>query len=797
LPAFLLEKTVNDSSPQSVTKECISEGCTHTFKSDPTYPRSFCDDCRARKLAEGQQQKAQASKVQHAETKAILKEKKLTRKEQERLQYNRNESCTKSEAKEILANGRNISQSYLIDCCYEMGLIAARKNKIENTNAFYWTYGVLSTLESLSTRRSTILIPKVEDAKAPNEVFRNQSVVALWDFGTSWRTQPGGHKIGFEEFKELRALKGDPLNFGNKLLSRDFHVDPHGVWFDFLPRPNIDALPEDYTQEDMKRVLASLSEIHEFLVLASRNSYKSAALTTLMLCFLVTYYDIRILVGSATTSLAKDFVKGIRKLFLVVNQEMSLFQQIFPEMCWFGDEGSVLSYECPAARLNLFQPQLSCSSLDSTVAGKRCDIFWADDLADNTNSDTPELRETTQRKMELMKELIEPSGFSIMAGTPYAPGDMYDTALQRNDANTEKNLLFRVDPIFTILDPVQAREVQEHPEKIYDVKEDQVRLLFPSRMPWGYCKRLLQTKTLKTFLQQQMCMFTGDDAGQIKLNFELEKLQAAVIQPDQVPISDVDSELLLCIDRAYSTKRFADRSSLSLTKSYKNAQGHWSLCLLWNAADRWTTSELAAQIVECYLLNHPTTVIIEKDPSWRDLADAIIVQQEKYGINIPIFWKPITQTRNAKVLKFKSLEGLLGTGRLTFVSGPWISALFDEFLWQDGNRVSTTSQKDDRIDSISTAALALPSPDVKAIPESQAMVDARERADEAAARLRRHEIIFGIDSKYAVMPTEAKPDGQQDPMDNPIYKALAPLSAGRPQPPKIWTFSDVHIKKQQ
>jgi len=779
------------SEQRTVVKECSSEGCIATFFVEEGSTRVFCDACRARRVEESYRRGSEAQKIRHAETREILKDKKLSRKELESLTFRKQDSCTKAEAKEILANRRNISQSYLIDACYEMGVIAARKNKIENTNPFYWTFGVLSALESLRTKQSTILLPEVEDAKAPNEVFRNQGVLALWDFGTSWRTQPDGHRISLEEYKELRALKGDPLNFGNRLLDRDFHAEPHGLWFDFLPRPYMNALPENYSQEDMKRVLASLSEIHDYLILASRNSYKSAALTTLMLCFLVTYYDIRILVGSATTSLAKDFVKGIRRLFLVLNQEMSLFQQIYPEMCLFSDEGSALSYECPAARLNLFQPQLSCSSLDSTVAGKRCDIFWADDLADNTNSDTLELRETTQRKMELMKELIEPSGFSIMAGTPYAPGDMYDTALQRNDANTEKNLLFRVDPIFTILDPVQAREVQEHPEKIYDVKEDQVRLLFPSRMPWGYCKRLMQTKTLKTFLQQQMCMFTGDDAGQIKLNFQREKLQAAVIQQDQVPVSDTDSEMILSIDRAYSTKRYADKSSLSLTKSYKNPQGHWSLCLLWNAADRWTTSELAHQIVECYILNHPTTVVIEKDPSWADLRDAIVVEQERYGINVSIFWKPIIQTRNAKVLKFKSLEGLLGTGRLKFVAGPWIEALFDEFLWQDGQRVSSTSQKDDRLDSLSTAALLLPSPEVKVIPESQAMVEARERADEAAARQRRHDIIFGMDSKYLPTVTEAPKDGQQDPSQNPIYASLRRGGMVTDPNKKVYTFSDL------
>jgi hypothetical protein len=349
-----------------------------------------------------------------------------------------------------------------------------------------------------------------------------------------------------------------------------------------------------------------------------------------------------------------------------------------------------------------------------------------------------------------MIELLEPTGYLFMLGTPYAEGDLLWTALDRNDRNTEKSLHFRIDPSWQIIDEARRREVAEKPELLYEVTEPEVRLLFPSRLTFAFLKRKLQNSELKTFRQQQLLEFVGDAEGQIRLNFELERLQANVIQPNEIPVSDYETPIVLSLDRAYSTKRYADRSSVSVVKFYKNTAGIPSMCVLFNKADRWTTSELGVEIVETAIQYKVNLIVAEQDPAWRDLATVIQLEADKRRVVINVFWKPVTTTRNSKIIKFKSLEGMLGSdpSRLTFVSGPWIEDTFGEFLWQDGIRKSSGSAKDDRVDSLALATLMLPG--LVKTDEAEATQKARDDAEEQGRMREQYEMLYGSGSHMSV-----------------------------------------------
>ena len=778
------------SEQESPLSKCQNTDCLNLTKP----PRLTCKICEI--AATSQQQKlAPRRAAEKAKQKSKDRE---ARKEEEALeQFDSPEVCRADEVRDILRERRNLTQGYVIEAAYRTGLIASKRLRIV-ANRFFWTHGVLSALRSLETGEAHQLLPQVEDCKAINDTFRNQDRVALWDFATSWRDQPAkegwweeGHRITYPEYETLRALKGSPCELGNVLLDRDFE-GLHEEWEKFFPPIPMDVLPENYTQKQFKQAMASISEIKDFLLMAFRGSFKTTWMTTYLLCFVCAMPSIRIMIASATTALSKDTVKLFRSFFIPENDDLTLFQQIFADMCLFtrGDEGSVLSYECPAAssRFTLAQPTMFSVGLDSTVSGRRFDIGLSDDLSDNTTSDTPELRASTQRKWELMTELREGANasFIFMLGTPYAQGDLLDTAITRNAINTTKSLAVRIDPAFDILDENRARAIAEKPELLYQLEEHEVKMKFPSQFSWGAFRKSLTNSELKQVLQQKLLIFTTD-GNLIKLNFEREVFDRNIVEA--IPESDEITQIVLGLDRAHSTQRWADRSSLSILKTHKNSAGQPSACVLHVRADRWTTSELATQLVDCALEYKPNVCVLEKDPAWRDLNNAIQLECDRRGVTLNLFWKPVTTTPKAKVIRFKQQESLMNAvpSRLTFLRGPHLEGVWEEYSWQDGQKVSSSSkQKDDKIDSVSQALLCLPDPEAKG--EHKITQDEQEKWEQRSRMAAQHERIFG--SWNPNLPTNSGPSNAEDfaggGYTNPIVRALA--KDNRPRPTKTISF---------
>jgi len=63
-------------------------------------------------------------------------------------------------------------------------------------------------------------------------------------------------------------------------------------------------------------------------------------------------------------------------------------------MLWPDELGNSTNFISPMRRLDLIQPTFFSTSLDSEgLAGERCDLFVAEDIAEFRNSSTPEQRE--------------------------------------------------------------------------------------------------------------------------------------------------------------------------------------------------------------------------------------------------------------------------------------------------------------------------------------------------------------------------------------------------------------------
>lgn len=758
---------------------CRVQGCKNKVRP----PKDTCKSCQiiidnkaTRKATLGAEAAAKVKEASKA-----LKEKAAAAEAQAEAeaieQWDSPEPVKKAEAKDILRDFRNLTQGYVVNAAYEAGVIAAKRLRLV-PNRHFWKHGVLSALESQKAGEDVDVLPAYNDTKAHGEVFREQDQIALWDFATSWREQPAtrahdweeGHRITLEEYRQLRHLKGDPIKMGNRLLDREFEQDPHGQWQDLHPVPKIDLLPENYSQAQFNEVLESLHEFTQYLIMASRDMFKSSWVVLLVIAFQITYYDLSVLIASATASLAEEFITAIRKKFLI-DYDLTLFQQIYPEVVLWDDSGRTTTYENPAARLQLPQPSIFAVGLGGNPTGKRCHWCVGDDVCIRDNSHSPELRASTQESWELLTQTVAAQGWVTLLGTPYAPGDIYAVTLERAEVNTEKSIAYRIDPAFTINDLVRRKEVFEKPELVKTLKEEECTLLFPKRYTWAKIRYHMLNSELRTFLQQRLLRWV-DANDDIKLNFEREDLEKALL--DKVPDSCDITQIILCVDRGLSIKPRADRSSISALKFYRNEAGYPSLNVVHNRADRWPTSKLAEQIADCYELYRPDVVITEQDVDFQSLLDAVQIECDKRGMSINIFVAPISNTRKSKQIKFKGLEGLLNTGRLTFVRGPWIEDLFGEFLWLDGDKRSNGhNQKDDRCDSVAIGAALLPSPQTE--DQHKATLEAKEKFDEQMKRAKQYEVVFGS-RDYVKNGIQDAPRPAEDGNDegyNPLLRVLS------------------------
>jgi hypothetical protein len=157
--------------------------------------------------------------------------------------------------------------------------------------------------------------------------------------------------------------------------------------------------------------------IKQFLLLSTRNGYKSSASLILALTAVLCCPDIRLLLVSETQKLSKGFIRSFRS-YWELSGAPTRFQQLFPEMMIPSGDGSSLTFESPMARLNLIAPTAEASSMESTHAGGRMDVLFLDDGISNVTVTTEELREASVQRHDLLRKLLEVGGLEICLGTP-------------------------------------------------------------------------------------------------------------------------------------------------------------------------------------------------------------------------------------------------------------------------------------------------------------------------------------------------------------------------------------------
>jgi hypothetical protein len=597
-------------------------------------------------------------------------------------------------------------------------------------------------------------VSEIEAGAVVGELLTRTELYALWDF-SMFRTA-----TRFDEFLVLRRIcKTDCFRLGLEVLDKDFHEQPHGHWAEFFPKFNPDGLRPNYSQEEMKTWLASQSDTKEFLLLASRNAYKSSFSIVWLVSAILCCPDLRALLVSETKPLSRGFIRSLRNYFEIKNvNEPSKFQQLFPEYAIPVGEGSTLSFECPMAHLGLIQPAAESTSMDSTVAGSRADIILFDDPISNVTTGNEEMRQGGVDKYDLVLKLREVGGYATILGTPWHPADLYAVLIRRNEQDSEKPLAVRIDPAWTVKPEAQHTELK-------DLAEQDVTLLFPSRLTWKFLQKERKNNE-RWFRSQNLCEFVPEVGSDTLLNFTRDELANHIISASAIR---PDSQTVICCDIAYSQNKYADLSALSVVRLFTNSEGEKAMAVVEIDAGRMRASEFAQRLVMLTRKHAPvSTVVLEKSLTWDVLAAEITRVARLRETNVPLFFAPVSNQRFAKFMRLKALEVLLHQGRLKFVaSGPWLDDLFNEFERLDGGK-SSSSRKDDRADSLGLCAkLFLPESDAA---EDTAATQRLLEAQEARLRMQaNYERIFGAgnDASPVLQPAESSVRS-----NNPVTRML-------------------------
>jgi hypothetical protein len=693
------------------------------------------------------------------------RERKAQKESAESAKYSSKTLPTKSEAKEYLRT--RIQNEHVVDTCYNLGLIAAERLGIP-ANKFMWLHGVQNALKSRDQRKAHFLDIDCNQ-EVLGETIHQGDLYFLWDMSISWREE-----ISFEEFLRIRNLcKTDAFQLG-LILGRDFHEQPHGAWRDFYPKFDPTGLKPGYTQERVKKWLADISPVKDRMLLASRNAYKSSWNIVWAVCAVLNCADLRLLFCSETKKLSLGFIRAFRGYFETNERNPSRFNQLFAEQTIPAGDGSGLFFESPMRTLNLIAYTAEATSYEASVVGSRADIILHDDPISDKSTGTDDACQKGVDTFSAIQKLREVGGYSLIAGTPWrADIDLYAVLIKNaeNDKVSEETekMQIRIDPAWTVKPHAKGRN-------ILHLTEEDVDLLFPSRLTWKFLQKELRSGAGNTvfFRMQNLCEFVPDD-DQIKVTFTREQLYAAVRTPGTFPPDAKKVLRVTSIDTAFSVARTADFSCIITADQYQQKEKEF-LFVHDVKLERMKTSELGVCIAETLNRLMPDQVVIERTGDWESLANEIHRAANIRGYVLPsIFWKPTSNIAGATLsvlaARAKGMEPLIADGRVLFSSAiPILESCFQQMVHFDGVRKSGSSpgSKDDF-----PAALAQlcstwgPREIIEQKTEAQMEFETQQEA-ERLLKLQ-HSRIFGLPEYGQPQSTYTSPPAETD---NPLYSTL-------------------------
>ena len=154
------------------------------------------------------------------------------------------------------------------------------------------------------------------------------------------------------------------------------------------------------------------------LIMIPRNHQKSSAIMAYVLWRIIKNPNLSILYESSIYEQARRYLSEMKN---IIESE--------PWKLIFGDwKGAVWrDSEILINKRKLFQPAptISTSGIDKTQTGQHYDMIVADDIVDEHNSKTQDMREKVIDRYTQYQSLLRPGGELIITGTPWDEEDLY------------------------------------------------------------------------------------------------------------------------------------------------------------------------------------------------------------------------------------------------------------------------------------------------------------------------------------------------------------------------------------
>lgn len=542
--------------------------------------------------------------------------------------------------------------------------------------------------------------------------------------------------VSFQRWLDLRGKARKNLFWLGRLLGKGLFHGTHQYVCDqfvqkdftgmYFPGMNIDDFHEAIGRQK-RYTNDGVTLCRELILLESRGAYKSTINVIDSVQWLLNCPDIRIMYITAFRHLAKKCAREVKKYFYLEKRgNPTAFQLLFPEYVLFGRDGdNDAPLMCPASVFMQRDPNLWFTSMESSFTGDHCDIRKADDIVERKNSVDEVMRADLKVKFDSTRDVLDPWGFSDIAGTRYFTDDWYGTRALPNKETGEVAPYRLSCRGCWILSPEVEADYKSGRIKIKDILDLKcATLVFPYKLGWAKLREIYNEKNdEREFKNQQLNEATDakDDSGYVN-HFTLDALRAHCFPLTSAP---KNGTLYIAWDWAFSEKKTSDFSAGVAALVYKNDKGYWSICVLEIDYDKWKSSDLCTHIIALYRKYHPERIIIENSNGAELLKSELKNNSIRYStpeIMNPevIYWKPVDLTKNAKRNRIKSLELLLFGDRLHFVNGIWLDETFNQLVKYTGER-STPYRKDDIPDAMSFLVDMLP---LDAIPNSD--VDPKE-----------------------------------------------------------------------
>lgn len=697
---------------------------------------------------------------------AVAKGRKIADQSDSSKRYNNTDELSTKVAKQLLSDVWNVSNPRALDVIVELAEAAAQHFKFKE-NTHLYRHGLRATIEA-NRIKGPVDRPEIEDGEVAGELLSRHELWLIWNF-SFWRQS----EVTFTDWLAIRSkCKSDVFYLGKEVLGKDFQIKPHLAWANFFP--SFTPIERGYDQESMKRWLGQQGQgltetgapqYKEFLLLASRNAYKSSFSLVWALAAVLNCPDIRLLLISETKNLSKGFIRGFRSYWEVTNKNNPmLFQQLFPEYMIPVGDGSTLSFESPMARLSLIQSTAESTSMDSSVAGNRADVLLADDPISNITVGNEEQRNASIQKFALLRKLGEVGSITTCLGTPWHSEDLYADLIRRRDEDPESSWAVRIDPAWKVKPEARHKQLK-------DLVEEDVDLLFPSRLTFRFLTKERKSADERFFRSQNLVEFLDDEENLLKCQFTEDEIRRHTRPLDFFRSLPFVASGLFC-DVAFSVSRYADFSCLvfATVRKFDNRN---ILVVEDVRMERWKTQELAGHIVDMCSRHNPQRVVSEKVGAYESLNDAIRKNAFLKSVAMPFISFLATtggsQTLSSKAARIKALEPLLAQDVLYFASAHWNDQAFGQLVKFDGITKSGASRKDDFPDALARSAMLLP----RTMYEEEKQVVDRQ-AQETAERdeLRRQQYDRMFSTRYELPKPVDEP--QQAPSRYSGYDAILP-----------------------